>query len=167
MLNGSCITSHSEAACHSTQSLMNVSAEQHRKAQTFKLFKHTRNPIQLIEGEHTHEPCAGWRMPPCPAVYALATLVFLYVYLLCQLTTILSIFQNVFLFKLFQSTLVNTTFSLILSLPWLDVSSPQESVAHLWLSPAEGRTGKWSPSVTTELLPALSCLQSLCLKYLL
>lgn len=126
-----CITSHGEAACRSTQSLMNVSAEQYSKAQTFKLFKHTRNPIQLTEGEHMRESCAGRRMPPCPTVYALATLVFLHVHLLCHLTRILSIFQIFFfLFKLFQPTSVKATCSLILSLPWLDVSSPQKSIVH-------------------------------------
>lgn len=122
------ITFHREAACCSTQSLMNVSAEQYSKAQTFKLFKHTRNPIQLIEGEHMRESCAGRRVPPCPTVYALATLVFLHVCLPCHLTTILGIFSKCFLFKLFQSALVKATFSLIFSLPWLDVSSPQESI---------------------------------------
>jgi len=91
-----CITSDREAACRSAQPPVRVSAEQHSKAQTFRLLKHTRNPIELTEVEHTHESCAGQRMPPCPAVYALATLVFLHVCLLCHLTTALSIFQTVF-----------------------------------------------------------------------
>lgn len=134
-----CITSPGEAACHSTQSLVSVSAEQHSKAQTFKLFKHTRNPIQLVGGEHMHESCTGQRMPPCPTVYALATLVFLHMCLLCHLTTILSIFSNCFLFQLLQSTLAKATFSLILSLPCPDVSSPQESILHFWLFPARGQ----------------------------
>lgn len=98
VLARACVTSDREPACRSTQSPVNASAEQYSKAQTFKLFKRTRNPIQLIESEHMRKSCAGRRMPPCPTVYALATLVFLHVCLLCHLTTILSIFQNFFFF---------------------------------------------------------------------
>lgn len=91
------VTSNREAACRSTQSPTNTSAEQYSTAQIFKMFKHTRNPIQFTKGEHMCESCAGRRMPPCPTVYALATLVFLHVCLLCHLTTILSnFFKTVF-----------------------------------------------------------------------
>ena len=150
-----CITSHGEAACRSTQSLTNISAEQYSKAQTFKLFKHTRNPIQLIEGEHMRKSCAGQRMPPCPTVYALATLVIF----TCMFTPSpdynFKHFSKCFLFKLFQWTLVKATFSLILSLPWLDVSSPQEPVVRFWLSPVRG-----AQADGVQVQPPCCCLSS-------
>lgn len=111
-----CIASHREAACPCTHSLLDVSAEQCSKAQTFKFFKHTRNTIQLREGEHMLEPSTGQRMPPCPTVYALATLVFSQECLLCHVTTPSGIFQIFFLkysncFSQYQSNPLLVKFS--------------------------------------------------------
>lgn len=141
-LDSSCVhyLSQGRYLSQSTDSLVDVSAEKYSNAQTFKLFKHTRNPIQLTEGEHMWEPSTGQRMPPCPTVYALATLVFSQECLLCHLTTPLGIFQKK-IFIIIQTISVNisqTTFTLILSAPW----SSQESVLHFWLFPSEGRKGR-------------------------
>lgn len=148
------ITSHKEATCQCTGSLVDVSAEQYSKAQTFELFKHTRNPIQLT-GRWTYVGALHWAknasLSYCLCIGYLGIFTGMF-----ALSPDYTFRHFPFFFFLIQTISVNisqTPFSLILSAPW----SSQESILHFWLFPSEGRKGKWTSSTTTVLLPALYC----------
>lgn len=103
-----CITSHREATSHSTWSLMNVSAEQHRHLSCLSTqgIPFSSSKVNICTSPALGEECLLVLL----FMHWLPWYFYMYVYSITWLQ-FKAFFKMLFLFKPIQSTLVNATFS--------------------------------------------------------